>query len=177
MVAPLYKKSVDQSPKPNKPENLRPVEELEIFPLVLERVLVNPYEGSTVLLNSDGKMFALSLNPAEGTALTFARAGLAEFSHVKTIHQMYLATMKEIGTTLESVTLESQQGDVLYCRLAWCDRKHRRAYALCSMGDALVLHALSGAPLQVVSKVLDSMESCNDWVYENEILDDDEMGY
>ena len=156
------------------PSKLQDVEELALLPLVVKDALVNSYDGGVVvILRGPGKTFAENLDASTGTALMFARSGLSEHAHIKTIYQVYLGTMRELGITLESVTLESQHGDVLYCRLEWCKKDHRRIYTVMSLGDALVLMHLADAKLQVVRKVLDNMDDCDEWVYENDIMDDD----
>lgn len=155
-------------------KKLRPVEELELVPCTMETLLVSQYEGvSAAILSAGGKRFAHVLNSVEGTALIFQKSGLAEHAHIKNIYQMYYQTMCEMDITLESVTLEAIHGDIMYCKLQWCTAKHRRFYATCSVGDALVLAVMADAPLYIVRKTLDKLESCNEWLYENDIWDDD----
>lgn len=158
---------------PNKtiPVNrVKPSSELEIIPVHLARIMVNPNVGGIAVLTSDDKEAALPLSTSEGTMMSFIHSGLAESAHIQTLPQMYVRLLKDIGTTVESVTFESKVGDVIYASVRLVDRKHRRFWSICSYSDGLTLAILSKASLGVVKSVWDALEDFNDWPYENHMI-------
>lgn len=172
----LYKINVSNKDELTQEElkNLRSVDELEPVQLMLDGVNVNPYDESVLaILSTKNKKITCILSSLEGSALIFEKSGLANNAHIKNIYQMYFQLMKEIGVVCERVTIESLQGDVLYCKVQWCTNKHRRFYAVCSVGDALIFAVMSKAPIYIVQNVLDKLDDATDWLSEHDIWDDD----
>jgi hypothetical protein len=156
--------------------------ELEIVPVYLSRVMINPNVGGIAVLTADDKEVALPLSSSEGTMISFVHRGLAENSHIHTLPQMYIRLLQDIGTAIESVTLESKVGDVIYASIKLVDRKHRRFWSICSYADGLILAILSKSSLRVVKALWDTLEDFNDWPYENHMIsfdqdDEDFEGY
>ena len=150
-------------------ESARAVEDLEILPLTIEKIMVDPEDGAVVILQSDDKLLGFPLNAIEGTLLSFVLSGLSDDSHIVTIPQLLLRFLGDQGTVVKSVTLESKVGDIIYASCAFQDRKHREFYAIVSIGDGLVLATLAGAKLGVVRRVRDAMDEFDDWPYQDSI--------
>ena len=151
-------------------ERMKSSSELEIIPVHLSRVMINPNAGGIAVLTADDKEVALALSSSEGTMISFVHRGLAENAHIHTLPQMYLRLLQDIGTTIESVTLESKVGDVIYASIKLVDRKHRRFWSICSYADGLLLAALSKSPVGVVKALWDTLEDFDDWPYENHMI-------
>jgi hypothetical protein len=156
---------------------VKPSSELETIPVHLSRVIVSPSVGAIAILASDDKEVGLPLSASEGAMMNFVHRGLAEDAHIPTLPQMYLRLLKDIGTTIESVTLESKVGDVIYASVRLVDRKHRRFWSICSCADGLILAVLSKSSLGVVKTVWDALDDFSDWPYENFMISFDHEDY
>lgn len=150
--------------------DLQEAEELELLSLTLETVIPNSSKGSLVILSADEKAIALPLSSHEGTMLAFAHEGLASSAHIKTLPQMYIQLLDDIGAKIEAVALESKVGDVIYASIKLTDRKNRRFWALCSPGDGIVLSVLAQCPLYAVRAVWDELPPIDEWATEDVTL-------
>jgi len=150
---------------------LRTAEELECVDMKLTKILYGQGEGCFAIFETDTKTIGLPLNSFEGTMVSFAHAGCINFSHIKTIHQLFLGFLDDIGARVESALIESKHGDIIYAQLAFRDRKNRRIFAQVSYADALIVSILTKCDFKIVRKVLDKLEDFNEWTYQNEITD------
>jgi len=149
--------------------------ELERVILKFGKLLYNPPTGEIVLLmETDEKTIAHPLSEFEGAMASFVFLGCALNSHIKTIHQMYLALLDEIGSTLEFGVIEAKHGDVFYATLEFKDKRGKRYRTLSSFADAVMLTSLSGANLYILQKVVNEIEDFKDWTYFQEIVDQDQ---
>ncbi len=152
--------------------NLIPMQSLEILDINIDKVLV-AQQGAFVILSSGNSQVVYPLNSMEGTMLTFIRSGCIKMGHIHNIYQIYVQTMKEIGCSLKSSTIEAKEGDVYYARLCWEDRNNKQVFNTCSVGDALILSAIAGSELKIVRRVLEDMENAEDLMdYQDDIFDD-----
>ena len=142
-----------------------------IVPIQVSRIMISPTNGGVVILTTPDKEVALPLSSSEGTLMSFIHGGLAEHSHIRTMPQMYVRLLSDMGAKIESVTLESKVGDVVYASIRMVDRKHKRFWSLCSHGDGLILALLTKCSLGVVQSVWEKMDAFDDWPYESQIID------
>ena len=152
-------------------EQANDASDLAIVPVQVSRIMISPTNGGIVILTTPDKEVALPLSSSEGTLMGFIQGGLAANSHIQTLPQMYIRLLKEMGSSIESVTLESKIGDVIYASIRIVNRKHKRFWSLCSHGDGLILSMLAKCPLGVVGSVWDKLDPFDDWPYESQIID------
>jgi len=139
--------------------NLKPNTDLELVDIFFYKITVDQHEGLAIaLFEAPDKIIGFELNSIEGTMFTFAVSGCVEYSHIRSIYQLYVDTMKLVNFKLDKVIIESKKGDVIYGRLFWTDDKNRKIYKLCSAGDALVLATLEKCQIKIIKNVLDIMD-------------------
>lgn len=139
--------------------NLKPVSDLDLIDIYFYKITVDQHEGLAIaLFEAPDKIIGFELNSIEGTMFTFAVSGCVEYSHVRSIYQLYIETMKLVKFNLDKVIIESKKGDVIYGRLFWTDDKNRKIFKVCSAGDALVLATLEKCPIKIIKSVLDNMD-------------------
>ncbi len=151
-------------------EQANPASDLAIVPVQVSRIMISPNNGGIVILMTPDKEVALPLSSSEGTLMSFIQGGLAEHSHIHTMPQMYVRLLSDMGAKIESVTLESKVGDVIYASIRMVDRKHKRFWSLCSHGDGLILALLTKCPLGVVQAVWEKLDNFDDWPFESQTI-------
>lgn len=169
----IPKKRIDLS----KLKELNTPSELERVLLRYGKLLFSQQNGQIIIiLETDEKTIAQPLSEFDGAMASFVYLGCALNSHIKTIHQMYLALLNEFGSTLKAGVIEAKHGDVFYATLEFEDKMGRKYRTLSSFADAIILTSLSGANLYILKKVIDEIEDFKDWTYYQEIVDsyDDE---
>lgn len=137
------------------------MDEFELLPIKIEKILVQSSEGALVVFTSGGKQVGYPLNAIEGTMLVFVQSQCTKLAHIPTIYHLFLSTYRDLGWTLETTTLEAKLGDVFYGRIKWKNAKGKNIYSQCSGGDAIVLAQMTEAKINVVKKVLDDMDEFN----------------
>lgn len=143
--------------------NLKPISELELIDINFYKITVDQSEGIAIaLFESPDKIIGFELNSIEGTMFTFAVSGCVEYSHLRTIYQLYLETMNLVKFKLDKVIIESKKGDVIYGRLFWVDNNNKKIFKVCSAGDAIVLATLQKCPIKIVKNVLELMDDYTD---------------
>lgn len=131
----------------------------KLLPCVISQIIFESNNDYTVaLLVDEEREIGLTLNNYDGSMLTFADTGCAEFSHIHTIHQMMLKFKSSVGFKLERAIIEAKYGDVIYCRLHW-KHEQKDIFNVCTIGDALILHTLSACGLVISKNVVDEFES------------------
>lgn len=143
--------------------NLKSTSDLDLIEIYFYKITVDQNEGLAIaLFESPNKIIGFELNAIEGTMFTFSVSGCVEYSHIKTIYQLYIETMNLVKFKLDKVIIESKKGDVIYGRLFWVDDKNRKIFKVCSAGDALVLATLQKCPIKIIKKVHDEMDDYTD---------------
>jgi len=131
----------------------------KLLPCSISQIIFESNNDYTVALSvDDEREIGLSLNNYDGSMLTFADTGCADFSHINTIHQMLLKFKASVGFKLQRAIIEAKYGDVIYCRLHW-NHELKDIFNVCTIGDALILHTLSGCELFIAKNVADEFES------------------
>ena len=160
-------------------KNPRAASDLEIIPLELSRVMVNPSSGSIAVVQSDDKEVAFPLSVSDGTIMSFIHRGLSDRAHIQTIHQMYIKLLKSLEMNIESVIFESKVGDIGYASVCIVNKTHTRIWHICSYADGIILASLAQCSLGAVKTLWESFDDFNDWPYENHMVsldDDDDIG-
>jgi hypothetical protein len=150
-----------------KEEDLKPIEELETVPVIAKHILTSmARDGSLLVVDIGDKEYALHLLPYESTYVTFVLHGYTRMAHMPSIYQLYTSTMKDIGCDLIKCVIEGVSGDVMYARMTWADKNHRRFSNLCSVADAIVVSHLVDRPLNILAKLVDSLDTTDNLDYE-----------
>ena len=145
--------------------------DLELLPVEIDHIVVNPDKRVYVVLANEDRQNGVELNPFEASHLSFVHKGLHKNSHIQTMHQLYVKTLEQIKTKIESVVIESKVGDVIYCSLKMVDSSHNRFFTIVSLADGLILSKIAESPIQVIGNVWDDMDPIDEWDYEDYILD------
>ena len=163
----INKKKIDLSEVDNSLD-------LELLPVEIDHIVVNPDKRVYVVLANEDRQNGVELNPFEASHLSFVHKGLHKNSHIQTMHQLYVKTLEQIKTKIESVVIESKVGDVIYCSLKMVDSNHNRFFTIVSLADGLILSKIAESPIHVIGNVWDDMDPIDEWDYEDYILDFDE---
>lgn len=167
----------DEIPKKKLNENNaldKDLSKFERLPLKLDKILVDSNEGggcALAVVSADNKQIGLSLNAIEGTMISFVHTMCARQPHIKTIYHLFLDTFKDMGAKLESAVIEAVEGDIIYGRLCWVDRKKRKFYNKCTAGDTIILAELAKAKLEIVRMALDKLDPL-DFEYQEDIYEE-----
>ena len=145
--------------------------DLELLPVEIDHIVVNPDKRVYVVLANEDRQNGVELNPFEASHLSFVHKGLHKNSHIQTMHQLYIKTLEQIKTKIESVVIESKVGDVIYCSLKMVDSNHNRFFTIVSLADGLILSKIAESPIHVIGNVWDDMDPIDEWDYEDYILD------
>lgn len=148
--------------------------DLELLPVEIDHIVVNPDKRVYVVLTDEERQNGVELNSFEASHLSFVHKGLHKNSHIQTLHQLYVKTLDQINSKIESVVIESKVGDVIYCSIKIVDKNHNRFFTIVSLADGLILSKISESPIHVVSNVWTDMDPIDEWDYEDYILDFDE---
>lgn len=160
----INKKKIDLSEVDNSLD-------LELLPVEIDHIVVNPDKRVYVVLANEDRQNGVELNPFEASHLSFVHKGLHKNSHIQTMHQLYVKTLEQIKTKIESVVIESKVGDVIYCSLKMVDSNHNRFFTIVSLADGLILSKIAESPIHVIGNVWDDMDPIDEWDYEDYILD------
>ena len=163
----INKKKIDLSEVDNSLD-------LELLPVEIDHIVVNPDKRVYVVLANEDRQNGVELNPFEASHLSFVHKGLHKNSHIQTMHQLYVKTLEQIKTKIESVVIESKVGDVIYCSLKMVDSSHNRFFTIVSLADGLILSKIAESPIHVIGNVWDDMDPIDEWDYEDYILDFEE---
>lgn len=144
---------------------------LELLPVEIDHIVVNPDKRVYVVLANEDRQNGVELNPFEASHLSFVHKGLHKNSHIQTMHQLYVKTLDQIKTKIESVIIESKVGDVIYCSLKMVDSNHNRFFTIVSLADGLILSKIAESPIHVIGNVWEDMDPIDEWDYEDYILD------
>lgn len=145
-------------------KNLKPSSDLDLIDIDFYKITIDQNENQAVaLFTSPDKIIGFDLNSVEGSMFTFVVSGCIDYTHVKTVYQLYVDTMSMVKFKLEKVVIESKQGDMLYARLHWIDNKNRKVFKYCSAGDGLVLGLLTKSKIQVIKKTLEDLEDFTEY--------------
>ena len=148
--------------------------DLELLTVEIDHIVINPDRTVYVVLTDEERKNGVELNPFEASHLSFVHKGLHKNSHIQTLHQLYVKTLEQIDSKIESVVIESKVGDVIYCSIKIVDRNHNRIFTIVSLADGLILSKIAESPIHVISKVWTDMDPIDEWDYEDFILDFDE---
>jgi len=129
----------------------------ELLPCELNQIIFENQNDYIVGIVADDKEVGILLNVYDGTILTFVDTGCADNAHINTIHQLHLKFKEACGFELSRAMIEAKYGDVFYCRLHW-KNENQDIYNVCSIGDTLILHSLSGCDLFITKNVLEQLE-------------------
>jgi bifunctional DNase/RNase len=132
--------------------------EFDLIPMTMERIMVAMTGETLVIFEADCKQVAFPLNNIESTMLVFVQSGCIRKEHIRTIYDLYLDTLEEMGVKLIENVIESQLGDIYYGRLHFVDRKNRKFYTQCSAGDVIVFSSITQNPVKIIRKTLDAMD-------------------
>lgn len=149
-------------------EEILEIENLEPISMIIEKILVDSNRGSIAVLKADEKQIGYVTNGLEGTMLSFIKSKCYITPHIPTIYNIYIGTMKALGYTLTSATIESKDGDICYARLYWKHDNRKDIFSKCSFGDAVILSAMTGAELRIIRKVLDEIDAFEFPMYDEE---------
>lgn len=145
------------------------------IPVKIDHIIVNPDNRVFVALcDENDRKVGLELNVFEASMLSFVQDGFHEFSHINTIHQLFIKSLNYINTKIEEIDIESKSGDIIYCSLKLVDGKNNRAYTISSIADALILSKICKCPLFCIEETWEKMDTMDDWDYEDFIVDFDE---
>jgi bifunctional DNase/RNase len=148
--------------------------DLELLTVEIDHIVINPDRTVYVVLTDEERKNGIELNPFEASHLSFVHKGLHKNSHIQTLHQLYVKTLEQIDSKIESVVIESKVGDVIYCSIKIVDKNHNRFFTIVSLADGLILSKIAESPIHVISKVWTDMDQIDEWDYEDFILDFDE---
>jgi hypothetical protein len=145
-------------------KHLKPSSDLDLVDIEFYKITIDQNENQAVaLFTSPDKIIGFDLNSVEGSMFTFVVSGCVDYTHVKTVYQLYLETMNMLKFQLEKVVIEARQGDMLYSRLHWLDHKNRKIFKYCSAGDGLVLGMLAKTKIKVIKKTLQELEDFTEY--------------
>lgn len=154
------------------------IEDLELLELNPTQLLIGP-EGSAIALECDGQDYVYPVKDFEATVLSYYATGLSDKGHIPTIYELFKRTMEDIGMKLEKAVIEGKDGDVMYARLVWRDRKHRVLTTPCTVVDSIVHSIDWKAPLFIVKRAISGLDVVDGWEYSDEMEDysqDDDDG-
>lgn len=136
----------------------------ELIPCNISKIIFENNRDYIVGIEVEDKEYGLALNSYDGPILTFVDSGCATNPHINTIHQVFLKFLNNMGFTLSTIIIEAKYGDVAYCRLKW-DHDQQPIFHVVSLGDALILHGLSQAPLFISKFVISTLENFDSDAY------------
>lgn len=150
---------------------LNPSENLELIRIDIEHLASSQDHRSFVVMTDNDRKNIVEINNYEASMLSFVYKELHLNSHIQTIHQLFVKFLQMTESEVESVTIESKIGDVIYCSVKIVDKNFKRTYAVTSLCDGLILALISEKPLFAVKNVWTEMDESDDWDYEEYIVD------
>lgn len=127
-------------------------------------LIYHPQEEYIVGIEVEEDEYGINVNNYDGAILSFVDKGCSDFAHINIIHQVLLNFKKQVGFTLERVTIEAKYGDVFYCRLKWTkhyndeSKPDKYIFNVVSIGDALILQSLTHCEFYILRNILDQLE-------------------
>jgi hypothetical protein len=129
----------------------------ELLPCEMNQIVLENQNDYIVGILAEEKEVGIILSGYDGSILTFVDSGCADHAHINTVHQLLIKFKQSCGFKLSRSIIEAKYGDVIYCRLHWKNEKGD-IYNVCSIGDALILHSLTGCDLFISKNVFDQFE-------------------
>lgn len=144
----------------------------EKIKIKIHQIVVNPDNRVfVILIDENERQAGLELNSYEASMLSFVHQGFHKYSHINTIHQLYVKFLENMKTKIEEIDVESKVDDIIYCTLRFVDKNYNRAYAVVSIADALILSRINDCPLYVIKNTWEDFDMIDDWDYEDFIVD------
>lgn len=141
----------------------------------INHIIMNPDNRVFVVLNDEEKkQVGIELNNYEASMLSFVLQGFHKFSHINTIHQLFIKSLKNLNSKITEINIESKVGDIIYCTLYMVDKNHNQAYSVVSLADALILSKIVECSIFVTQETWEKFDVIDDWDYEDYILDIDD---
>ena len=138
---------------------LKSIQDLQHVAIIDTKIVTDPEHGPFILIMTPSKKFIQPLTVGDANYLSFYYAELHFNSLLPTIYQLYMEYMKNCGNYIDSITVESVKGDIVYCRVVWRTKRNKLFSNQCSLGDALIFGKLSTVTLGVVKSALDEFEA------------------
>jgi hypothetical protein len=141
--------------------------------LELDHIVVNPDKRVYVVLSDGERESGVEINSYEASMLSFVHKGLHNNSHIHTIHQLYVKTLKHFKVEVDQIVIESKVGDVIYCSVKMTDFSLNESFSVVSLVDGLIISAITKKPLLAINEVWQAMDQIDEWDYEEFIMDFD----
>jgi hypothetical protein len=141
--------------------------------LELDHIVVNPDKRVYVVLTDGERESGVEINSYEASMLSFVHKGLHNNSHIHTIHQLYVKTLKHFKVEVDQIVIESKVGDVIYCSVKMTDSSLNESFSVVSLTDGLIISAITKKPLLAINEVWQAMDEIDEWDYEEFIMDFD----
>jgi bifunctional DNase/RNase len=141
--------------------------------LELDHIVVNPDKRVYVVLTDGERESGVEINSYEASMLSFVHKGLHTNSHIHTIHQLYVKTLKHFKVEVDQIVIESKVGDVIYCSVKMTDSSLNESFSVVSLTDGLIISAITKKPLLAINEVWQAMDEIDEWDYEEFIMDFD----
>jgi bifunctional DNase/RNase len=139
----------------------------------LDHIVVNPDKRVYVVLTDGERQSGFEINSYEGSMLSFVHKGLHNNSHIHTIHQLFIKTLKQFNVEVEQIVIESKVGDMVYCSVKMIDSKLNESFSIVTLVDGLIISEITKKPLLAVDNVWQAMDEIDEWDYEEFIVDID----
>lgn len=139
----------------------------------LDLIVVNPDKRVYVVLTDSERQSGFEINSYEGSMLSFVHKGLHNNSHIHTIHQLFIKTLKQFNVEVEQIVIESKVGDMVYCSVKMIDSKLNESFSIVTLVDGLIISEITKKPLLAVDNVWQAMDEIDEWDYEEFIVDID----
>lgn len=162
----MNKKKIDIN---NVSKNL----DLSLIYVELDHIVVNPDKRVYVVLTDGERESGVEINSYEASMLSFVHKGLHNNSHIHTIHQLYVKTLKQFKIEVDQIAIESKVGDVIYCSVKMTDSALNESFSVVSLVDGLIISAITKKPLLAINEVWQAMDQIDEWDYEEFIMDFD----
>lgn len=148
-------------------------QDLSLIRIDLESIILNPDKRIYITFTDGEKIAGVEIDEYEASLLCFVNDGLHKNAHINTIHQLFVKFLKQVHVDVESVCIESKNGDVIYASLKTVDVNHNRSFAIVSLCDAVILAKISNAPIFILPDVWEDMDEVDEWDYQEYIIDFD----
>jgi bifunctional DNase/RNase len=152
-------------------DEIKDTDDLELIKVEIEALMSTPDHRTFVVLTDQNDKRIVELNVYESSMLAFAFKGLHLNSHIQTIHQLFCKYLKLFHASMESVTIESKVGDIIYCSLKLVDKDFKRTFAISSLCDGLLMSLINETSLFAIKTVWEQLDEYDDWDYEEYLID------
>ena len=148
---------------------------LKMIQIDFDHMVINPDKRVfAILKDEDSKNVGLEINNFEATMLSFAHKKLFLNSHINTIHQLFLKTIHHSNMEIESISIESKVGDMIYSTIKIIDKNFNCFYSLVSLADALIFSRMLNKKILCTEQLWDTFDEISEWDYEDYIVDIDD---